>query len=169
MQIAEVQLGGEAATDFYTAQVDEDDVFLASSEGLRAGLPLNVVDDYFITWIDHDTFKLDWFASGVTRTVVTLDGLDMTTPEGTPTPISDVIKGDSSFCTDPVVSFDDDTIVLTYDEIAPGDSECGDIRSFDIVTLPEPSGSLSLLAGIGMLVGLRKGRVRSRGHCSARA
>jgi len=68
MQIAEVQLGGEAATDLYTARVDEDDVFLASSEGLRAGLPLNVVDDYVITWIDHDTFQLDWFAFGVTRT-----------------------------------------------------------------------------------------------------
>jgi hypothetical protein len=164
MQIAEVQLGGEAATDLYTARVDEDDVFLASSEGLRAGLPLNVVDDYLITWIDHDTFQLDWFANVVTRTVVTLDGFDMTTAEGDPTPIIDVIKGDSGFCADPVVSFDDDTIVLTYDEIAPGDSECGDVRSFDIVTVPEPSGSLSLLAGTLMLVVRWKSRVGRRGR-----
>jgi len=95
---------------------------------------------------------------------VTLDGLDMTTPDGEPTPIIGVIKGDSSFCTDPVVSFDADTVSLTYDGIAPGDSECGDIRSFDLVTVPEPCTRLGLLAGTALLTGWRRKGLRRAGR-----
>jgi hypothetical protein len=143
-------------TDFYTLMLSENAVLESTATSVRGVEAFDFFDSYRITWLDADTFQVDWFASNVTDGNWVLRDLTFYDANGQLMEITNVVKGSSTFCVDPTVSFTATTITLDYSGMAIGDSECGDVREFDVV--PEAGGLVSLVAGSVLLVGLRKRR-----------
>jgi hypothetical protein len=125
--------------DAYGIEIFEDGFSIATATHVRgkAG-EFNVVDSYFIEWLDEDSFRIDWFAVATTDVVFEITGLAFKNLAGETGTIENVIKGTSNFPADPTFSFDTDSITIRYLGLAPGESDDGDIRAFDVDTMVSP-------------------------------
>ena len=144
--------------DVYSVELQADAAVLGKATSARGAVDTYpLIDDYAISWVDDDTFEIDWFAGPIASLTWTLDFDGLTDASGVPQEITGVTKGDSGFDDDPTVGFTTDSITISYPSII--DPFSGDVRQFDIA-LPEPSVGAMLLFGTLAICGVHRRRAR---------
>ena len=147
-----IALGASITGDQFTATVSEGGMIIGSEMGIAgmAGDDVNPANDVTVEWLDEDTFEFDFF--GYPDITLTLSSLDFLR-SGSPVDIVGVSEAQADFGWNYNLSFDAHSITIEYPSLTGNALGDGEIISFDVLTVPEPTSTTLSFCAVVLLFG----------------